>query len=168
MAKFDIDYSWSNKTVPFESIKGLTFSKVENNDNDEIVFYCTDGRIFRQVYHPDCCASCSVEEVIGDLSDLENTPILLAEEVTSSEPDTETLLNRTRDYEEEVADYIKQGREPYYDSLEAYLEGRHESETWTFYKVSTIKGSVTIRWYGSSNGYYSETASFEEVINEKE
>lgn len=38
-----------------------------------------------------------------------------------------------------------------------------ESYTWTFYTIRTMNRTLTIRWYGESNGYYSESVDFEKV-----
>lgn len=49
--------------------------------------------------------------------------------------------------------------------LEAYSSSKDdpdccESGTWTFYNIRSRIGGVTLRWHGSSNGYYSEGVSF--------
>lgn len=122
----------------FADLLGKTLARVEvNADKDEILFGTTDGRLYRQYHSQDCCESVEVEEIIGDLSDLIGEPILLAEEV---------------EHENETPEGVT--------PKDGYLG---ESYTWTFYKLATIKGSVTIRWLGNSNGYYSESVYFSEA-----
>jgi|SRR6266404_374644 len=47
------------------------------------------------------------------------------------------------------------------------ISNKNSDETWTFYKFSTVKGTVTIKWRGTSNGYYSEEVSYSESIKLK-
>lgn len=49
------------------------------------------------------------------------------------------------------------------ESREATSEECSESGTWTFYIIQTVRGCVTLRWLGESNGYYSEEVCFGEV-----
>jgi uncharacterized protein (TIGR02996 family) len=104
---------------------------------DEMILTLLTGEKYRLYHRQECCESVSVEEIIGDLNDLIGFPLTMAEVKTSNE-----LQN--------------------WENTEGYREA---SFTWTFYKFATIRGYVTIRWYGSSNGYYSEQVDFAKVLD---
>ena len=50
------------------------------------------------------------------------------------------------------------------ETSEKENESKCTHETWTFIKIHTAKGFVTIRFHGSSNGYYSEDAKLLQVF----
>ena len=127
----------------FKDLVGKTLSEIKNN-GDELIFIVDDGTQYKMYHGQDCCESVSIEDINGDLEDLIGTPILLAEEVSNYEPTSEEDIKRTK---------------------EAYEWG---SCTWTFYKLATIKGYVDIRWFGESNGYYSESVDFMQIGVDRE
>lgn len=131
------------KEVPFENLRGKVLTKVTGleKDSDVVTFEAEDGSVYEMYHEQDCCESVSIEDVCGDVDDLIGSEILLAEEVVSDE----------------------------------WPEGVEKSEwvdsfTWTFYKLATRKGFVDIRWFGESNGYYSESVDFiqTEPVKQKE
>lgn len=105
--------------------------------SDEIVFNASDGRRFVLYHEQGCCEDVRIEDVCGDVSDLIESPIRVAEETSSDNYDP--------------------------NCEEPKLPYACDSYTWTFYRFATAKGHVTIRWFGSSNGYYSESVDFKVI-----
>ena len=107
---------------------------IGGKDDDEIKLTLSDGRVFSLYHSQDCCESVTIEDVTGEWDVLYGLPLTVAEEV------------------------IHQNENP-----PGVPRNGEDSFTWTFYRLGTARGLVTIRWYGESNGYYSESVDFEEI-----
>ena len=136
---------WNNR-VEISELVGKVLTDIKNNGN-ELIFVANDGTKCLMNHDQDCCESLSIDDINGDLNDLIGTPILKAEEVSNEdfEKEWENSFTETTEWGDKKT---KDGG--YYP----------ESHTWTFYHLATIKGYVTIRWYGESNGSYSESVDF--------
>lgn len=121
-----------NTPIPFETIKDKFIKSIKNLDNEKIVIKTKDGQEYKMYHNQDCCESVYIEDIIGaDLKDLIGHRVIAAEEIDGANTPPK---NDT-------------GYEP-------------DSYTWTFYRLITTGGMIVIRWYGSSNGYYSESVDF--------
>ena len=110
-----------------------TMVRVEQTEvvgEDALVMETDDGMVYTFAHSRDCCESVTIESITGDLSDLVGSPLTMAEE--SSQDGKEAGLAFPGEY-------------------------TRDSSTWTFYKFATIKGYVDVRFFGESNGYYSES-----------
>lgn len=117
---------------------GKILTKIDRVGNDELIFHTADGKCYKMFHDQQCCECVEIEDICGNLENLIGHPVLMAEETSNS-----------TDQPSVNAEYV-------------------ENYTWTFYRFGTIRGSVTIRWYGSSNGYYSESVDFVEIERPEE
>jgi hypothetical protein len=116
------------ENISFTQLLGEKLQHIHVSDNKEFMLFFINSELTRGyiMYHDQaCCESVTITDVDGDLTDLINSPILMAQEEVSK--------------------------------LSHDIEHEEDSFTWTFYKLATIKGYVTLRWIGESNGYYSES-----------
>ena len=125
-----------------EEMKGQTFTNV-TADSETMVFTSESGEQYKFYHSQDCCEAVSIEDIFGDIKDLIGKPLLVCEEVSNSLFETE-WENSFKPNEYGGKDGKDGGWYP-------------ESHTWTFYKFATINGYVDVRWFGESNGYYSES-----------
>lgn len=115
----------------FEDLFGEIIIHIADVGSGEgMEFTLLNGLKCRLIHYQECCESVTLEDTCGEIKDLLNSPILLAEEAMGPKDPPKMVR-------------------------------KYESETWTFYKLATIKGTVTFRWWGTSNGCYSETLDFE-------
>ena len=130
---------WIYNTAKFEDLLGKTIVEIRGaeKESDDILFVCSDESEYVMYHEQDCCEHVEVNDICGDINCLIGKPLLKAEEVTHSD--------------------IDEGEGP------GALDTWDDSYTWTFYHLATIKGYVTIRWYGASNGYYSESVDFVKI-----
>jgi hypothetical protein len=114
-------YNWDYCNL--EEIVGKTPVAIDNKGT-EVHFRMSDGSHYVMTHIQSCCENVSVEDIAGDLNDLLNHPISLAEQRS----------NR--------------------------VEIEYGDAQWTFYELQGPGGYATIRWYGTSNGYYGTGVDF--------
>lgn len=128
-----MEYTY-DKNVPFSSLKGQTVSKIDiyrgESGIEDLIVFMTCDGRKYSMHHEQDCC----EHVF--------------------------IKDIVGDMEDLIGNPILAAQEAYGRSSDGDAAGEDESYTWTFYTLRTIKGTVDISWYGSSNGYYSEGVSF--------
>lgn len=105
--------------------------------NDAILITTEDGRQFKFFHDQDCCESVRIWDTKGDLKSLQGKRIVSVEQEESGENPSDVIPPEWQD-----------------------------SFTWTNIVFRTDENTVIVRWYGDSNGYYSERVNLDEITND--
>lgn len=118
--------------VDFEELVGKKIIDIKL-ELDSILFI-TDKGNYQLCHIEEWSEDVVIDDICGELKDLVGETIITAKE--------------TFNYDN-----------PKFDSFTGLP---NDSHTWSFYHISTLKTHITIKFYGTSNGYYSETADLYE------
>ena len=79
------DYYTEDDEIAVGTLVGKTFKRVfvEDDDYDIVMLFQNDEETYVFLHDQNCCERVRVNDITGTLSDLENTPILMAEDVTN-------------------------------------------------------------------------------------
>jgi len=127
----------SQKIVKIETLIGKTITQIHGAyaNSQQVVFICSDGTKYAMYHTQDCCENVALESIDSNPQILIDSPIELAEARSDSSDPT---------------------------TPPGDCDG---SFTWTFYTLATNRGHITFRWFGESNGYYSEDVDLYDVTN---
>lgn len=125
----------------FKNLKGKIIRRIITKNDEEMYFEIGRDEWY-YLHHNGDYSNIWLAEIIGDLDDVVGSVIVEAE-----------LVKQQTDAGEGRPDNI----------TEAERTRSEESGTWSFYKLRTGTGSVTLRWCGTSNGYYSEEVDYHSV-----
>ena len=122
----------------FSDLKGKSLKKITINTRDNyVLFDCEDTTSYILQHIQESNEEVVIEDTLGDLDDLIGTPLLLAKEI-----------NR------------------YYKHIKSKkLTMAQRISAWSYYQLDTVKGTADIRWCGTCNGYYTNTARLYRVFN---
>ena len=118
----------------YTEFSGKTIQEIRGckKHSDEVTVMFTDGSCLKFYHRQDCCESVLLEDFDAIPEDLVNAKIISIEERISRSGEGIKPLN--------VWD---------------------ESYTWSFYVIKTSSSTMVLRWYGESNGWYSETVDID-------
>lgn len=124
-----------------EHLSGKVITDIRglSKDSDIVTIHFDDGSYLSMYHTQDCCEIVTLEDFDNDAETLIGGTMLKVQESVSNKSDEE------------------------FDPLDNY----DDSYTWTFYTIFTSKGIMKLRWYGTSNGWYSENVTLSVTYPDK-
>ena len=123
-----------------KKLEGLVVEYIDivSDDGDELMITTKCGKRFKFHHYQDCCENVRIWSTKGDLKKLEGHKLVSVDmDAYTEDPDDEDP--------KELADTWR------------------DSWTWTDIVFKTTDDTVISRWFGESNGYYSESVDFSEL-----